>query len=74
MAQRAALITISNSGNPPHPGDEVARVHIVAVTGPNPDVDLHAYATGYIAFNETWDAIDSLESAAEFVALVLQTF
>jgi hypothetical protein len=74
MAQGAALITLSNPGNPPHPGDEVARVHIVAVTGPNPDVDLHAHATGYIAFSETWDVIDSLDSAAETVAMILKTF
>jgi hypothetical protein len=37
-------------------------------------VELHARLTGYIAFNETWDVIDSLDSAAESVAMILQTF
>jgi hypothetical protein len=44
----------------PQIGDKVFEA-FCRPTGPNPDVDLHASLSGYIAIRETWDLMDTLD-------------
>ena len=55
------------------PGDEVVRV-FVTPTGPSPEVDLESRVTGYVAVNETWNLMETLDACAHAVSDILQAF
>jgi hypothetical protein len=65
--------TATAPGQPPRIGDEVFRVPVVP-TGPNPDVDLGAYVSAYVAVREQWDVLETLDAFAVVVESVLDAF
>jgi hypothetical protein len=65
--------TATAPGQPPRVGDEVFRVPVVP-TGPNPDVDLGAYVSAYVAVGEHWDVLEALDAFAATVESVLDAF
>ncbi len=65
--------TATAPGQPPRIGDEVFRVPVVP-TGPNPDVDLGAYVSAYVAVREQWDVLETLDGFAVVVESVLDAF
>lgn len=65
--------TVTAPRQPPCIGDEVFRVPIVP-TGPDPDVDLGAYVSAYVAVGERWDALETLDSFSVMVESVLNAF
>jgi hypothetical protein len=54
-------------------GDEIFDVPITP-TGPNPDVNLEASASGFIAFEDALDVLASLEDIGVRLAEILRTF
>lgn len=65
--------TVTAPGQPPRIGDEVFRVPVVP-TGRNPDVDLGAYVSAYVAVGEQWDVLEALDVFALTVKSVLDAF
>jgi hypothetical protein len=67
------VIDLTAPSTPPNAGDEVARV-LVQPTGSDPDVDLEARLSGYVAIRETWDALTCLEAIDNQVWAILRAF
>lgn len=57
----------------PRIGDEVLRLSVVP-EGPNPDVDLRAHISGYVAVREHWDVFDALDTLSAVVSDILSGF
>jgi hypothetical protein len=66
-------ITVTPPGQPPRVGDEVFRVPVVP-TGTNPDVDLGAYVSAYVAVGKQHDVLEALDAFAVEVKSVLDAF
>jgi hypothetical protein len=64
---------VAPASNPPRVGDEVLRLPVIA-TGPNPDVDLKAEVSGYVAVREGWDLLSALGDFARTVETILCAF
>jgi hypothetical protein len=68
--QGMASIILNNDMGNPSPGDEVLRV-LVRPTGPNPDIDLKAKLSGYVAIAGTWNLLETLDGIDEGVTTIL---
>ncbi len=60
-------------GPSPAPGQEVLRA-FVRPTGPNPDVEVDARMSGYVAVRGTWDVLDAMDAFEAFIKHVLRKF
>lgn len=66
-------IRVTPPAQSPRVGEEVFRVRVIP-TGPNPDVDLQAYVSAYVAVGEQWDVLEALEAFGRAVEAVLNAF